>query len=115
MFMIVILGSIGLPLTNGFIGEFLLLFGVYEYSVWLSALAGLTIILGAVYMLRMYKRVMLGTESNQVQSFPDLKWNESLALGLIVLVIIVMGVYPKPVMDLAEPALQIILNQSIIK
>ena len=115
MFMIVVLGSIALPLTNSFIGEFLLLFGVYEYNVWLSVLSGLTIILGAVYMLRMYKKVMLGTESHQVQSFPDLKWNESLALGLIVVVIIGMGIYPKPVLDLAEPALQIILNQSIIK
>lgn len=115
MFMVIVLGSIALPLTNGFIGEFLLLYGVYEYNIWLSVLAGTTIILGAVYMLRMFKKVMLGNVSSQIQSFPDLKWNESLALGLLVIVIVAMGIYPKPVMDLAEPALQIILNASIIK
>ena len=113
MFMVIVLGSIALPLTNGFIGEFLLLYGVFEYNIWLSVFAGLTIILGAVYMLRAYKKIMLGTESMQVQSFPDLKWNESLALGIIVVVIIVMGVYPKPVMELANPALQLILNNTI--
>ena len=115
MFMVIVLGSIALPLTNGFIGEFLLLYGVYEYNAWLAALAATTIIFGAVYMLRMYKKVMLGNTGAQIQSFPDLKWNESLALGIIVLVIIFMGVYPKPVMDLAEPALQLILDRSIIK
>ena len=115
MFILIVLGSIALPLTNGFIGEFLLLYGVYEYNTWLSVFAGLTVILGAVYMLRMYKKVMLGSPGNVVQSFPDLRWNESLALGLIVVVILVMGVYPKPVLDLAEPALQILLDKSIIK
>ncbi len=115
MFMVIVLGSIGLPLTNGFIGEFLLLYGVYEYNIWLSVFAGLTVILGAVYMLRMFKKVMLGNESSQVQSFRDLRWNESLALGVIVLVIIVMGIYPKPVFDLVEPSLQLILNNAIIK
>ena len=114
MFMIIVLGSIGLPLTNGFIGEFLLLYSVYDYNIWLAVFAGLTIILGAVYMLRMYKKVMLGNESVAIQSFPDLKWNESLVLGMIALVIIALGVYPKPIMDLAEPALQLILNRYII-
>ena len=113
MFMIIILGSIALPLTNGFIGEFLLLYGVYEYNTWLAVFAGLTIILGAVYMLRAYKKIMLGTENVQVQSFPDLKWNETLALGMLVLVILVMGIYPKPVMELAMPALQLILENTV--
>ncbi len=115
MFMIILLGSVALPLTNGFIGEFLLLYGVYEYNTWLSVFAGLTIILGAIYMLRMFKKVMLGKEGALVQSFPDLRWNESLALGIIVVLVIVMGVYPKPIMDMAEPALQVILNYSVIK
>ena len=114
MFMVIILGSVALPLTNGFIGEFLLLYGVYEYNTWLAVFAGLTIILGAVYMLRMYKKVMLG-DAGAVQSFHDLKWNESLVLGIIVIVIIVMGIYPQPVLEMAEPALQEILNRSVIK
>jgi NADH-quinone oxidoreductase subunit M len=115
LFMIVVLGSVALPLTNGFIGEFLLLFGVYKYNTWLSAFAGLTIILGAVYMLRMFQRVMLGDINENVPVFADLRWNEKIVLGVIALVIIVLGIYPKPVFDIAEPALQIILKNAIIK
>jgi NADH-quinone oxidoreductase subunit M len=115
LFMIVVLGSVALPLTNGFIGEFLLLFGVYEYNTWLSVFAGLTIILGAVYMLRMFQRVMLGNVNENITSFPDLMWNEKIVLGVIAAVIIVLGIYPKPIMDMAEPALKLILEQAIIK
>ena len=60
IFMIILLGSIGLPLTNGFIGEFLLLFGIFEINGWAAAIAGLTIIFGAIYMLWMFQRTMLG-------------------------------------------------------
>ncbi|MFZ1675764.1 MAG: hypothetical protein WAT91_00745, partial [Saprospiraceae bacterium] len=85
----------------------------YEYNTWLSVFAGLTIILGAVYMLRMFKKVMLGPTSLPAEGFTDLQWNEMLALGIIVVLVIVMGVYPKPILQLAEPALQLILNKSI--
>jgi NADH-quinone oxidoreductase subunit M len=115
MFMVVVLGSVALPLTNGFIGEFLLLFGVYEYNTWLSVFAGLTIILGAVYMLRMFQKVMLGNTNEHTAVFPDLLWNEKLVLGILVIAIIVMGVYPKPVFEIAEPALKLILNNALIK
>ncbi|MES2560428.1 MAG: NADH-quinone oxidoreductase subunit M [Bacteroidota bacterium] len=115
LFMVVVLGSVALPLTNGFIGEFLLLFGVYEYNTWLSVFAGLTIILGAVYMLRMFQRTMLGNVNEHITSFPDLKWNEKIVLGVIAGVIILLGIYPKPVFDIAEPALQLILGKSIGK
>ena len=115
LFMIVVLGSVALPLTNGFIGEFLLLFGVYEFNTWLSVFAGLTIILGAVYMLRMFQRTMLGNVSENITTFPDLMWNEKIVLGVIAAVIILLGVYPKPVFDIAEPALQLILDKSIVK
>jgi NADH-quinone oxidoreductase subunit M len=64
-FVIIMLGNIALPLTNGFVGEFILLKSVYDYNAWLAALAGLSVILGAVYTLRTYQRVMLG-ESNSV-------------------------------------------------
>lgn len=111
MFMIIVLGSVALPLTNGFIGEFLLLYGVYEYNTWLSVFAGLTIILGAVYMLRMFKKIMLGPTSLPAEGFVDLQWNETLVLGILVVLIIGMGIYPKPILDLAGPALQSLLNK----
>lgn len=114
MFIVIVLGSVALPLTNGFIGEFLLLYGVYEYNTWLSAFAGLTIILGAVYMLRMFKKVMLGNAGTRVPEFTDLYWNEKMALGILVVVIIAMGIYPKPIMEWTEPVLQTILNKTVI-
>ncbi|MFI5221730.1 MAG: NuoM family protein [Bacteroidia bacterium] len=115
LFMVVVLGSVALPLTNGFIGEFLLLYGVYEYNSWLSVFAGLTIILGAVYMLRMFQRVMLGKTTETTTVFADLKWNETLVLGIIAVVIIAMGIYPKPIFNLAQPSLEIILKAAALK
>ena len=115
LFMVVVLGSVALPLTNGFIGEFLLLFGVYEYNTWLAVFAGLTIILGAVYMLRMFQKVMLGNTGDNTSVFADLKWNEHVVLGVLVVAIIVLGIYPKPIFDIAQPSLELILNKAIIK
>ena len=115
LFMIVVLGSVALPLTNGFIGEFLLLFGVYKYNTWLAVFACLTIILGAGYMLRMFQNTMLGNTNATTQNFADLNWSETLVLGIIALVIIVMGIYPKPIFELVQPSLDIILNKALAK
>ncbi len=115
LFLIIVLGSVALPLTNGFIGEFLLLFGVYKYNTWLAVFAGLTIILGAVYMLRMFQNTMLGNTNENTANFTDLKWNETIVLGIIAMAIFVMGIYPKPIFDLVEPALNIILNEALPK
>ncbi len=115
LYMVIVLGSVALPLTSGFIGEFLLLFGIYQYNTWLSVFAGLTIILGAVYMLRMFQKVMLGEPSDASNKFAPLYWNEQLVLGIIVVAILAIGVYPKPIFDMAQSSLEIILSKAIIK
>jgi NADH-quinone oxidoreductase subunit M len=112
-FMIVVLAAVGLPLTNSFIGEFLLLYGVYEYNTWLSVAAGLTIILGAVYMLRMYQNVMLGETNENTIGFTDLHWSELAVFVPVIAVIFVMGVYPKPILNIIQPALDNILTYSL--
>ncbi|EOR93133.1 NADH-ubiquinone oxidoreductase chain M [Arcticibacter svalbardensis MN12-7] len=101
-FLIIILGSIALPLTNGFIGEFLLLFGIYQYNIWAALIAGLTIILGAVYMLRLYQRVMLGTTNALTVGFKDIDGTEKLVLGVVCALIIIIGVYPNPILHISE-------------
>jgi NADH-quinone oxidoreductase subunit M len=111
VFLIIILGTVALPGTNGFIGEFLLLYSVYDYNVWLGAIAGLTIIFGAVYMLRMYQKVMLGTTNNLTITFTDIKGTEKVVLYTICLLIIVMGIYPKPILQLSEASVQHLLEQ----
>jgi NADH-quinone oxidoreductase subunit M len=105
---------VDLPLTNGFIGEFMLLYGIYSYNTWLAVFAGLTIILGAVYMLRMFQHTMLGNTNNLTATFEDLKWNEWTVLGVIAVVIFVVGIYPKPILDLTAPSIDAILNKTMI-
>lgn len=111
--MILTLASVGLPTTNGFIGEFLLLYGVYKYNTWLAVVAGLTIILGAVYMLRMYQHVMLGKTKEATYNFSDLSLSELAVFVPLIVAIFLFGVYPKPIMQLAQPALETILNYSL--
>lgn len=104
LFLVVLLGSVALPLTNGFIGEFLLLNGVYQYNAWIAAFAGLSVILGAVYMLRSYQSIMLGNPVLQTEGFAPLEGSEKATLYIICAAIIVFGVYPKPLLDIAEPS-----------
>ena len=110
-FLIIVLGTVALPGTNGFIGEFLLLFSVYSYNAWLGLIAGLTIIFGAVYMLRMYQKVMLGTTNELTIGFTDIKGTEKVVLYIICVLIVVMGVYPKPILHLSEASVQHLLEQ----
>jgi len=109
-FMILLLGSIGIPFTNGFIGEFLLLFGISEVNIWLAALAGLTIIFSAVYMLWMYQRTMLGNPNEISQRVSDISLTETIPLIPIVIMVIWIGVFPNFFLHMAEPAIREIMN-----
>lgn len=109
--LIIVFGTVALPGTNGFIGEFLLLMGVYQYNVWIAALAGLTIIFGAVYMLRMYQNVMLGKTNELTIGFTDIKGSEKVVLYVICILIIALGVYPKPILHLSEASVQHLIEQ----
>nr|MBC7613362.1 NADH-quinone oxidoreductase subunit M [Pseudopedobacter sp.] len=110
-FLIIILGTVALPLTNGFIGEFLLLNGIYQYEMWFSAVAGLTIIFGAVYMLRMYKNVMQGQLNELTSTFKDIRGSEMVVLSIICTLIIVIGVYPQPILHISEAAVNGLISQ----
>jgi NADH-quinone oxidoreductase subunit M len=113
IFMILLLGSIALPLTNGFVGEFLILLGLFGYNPWISLVAGTTIIFGAVYMLWMYQRVVLGNMPNELTGkSADLNLKEMLTLIPLVTMVLWIGFYPKPFLQLAEPAIRTILNLS---
>jgi NADH-quinone oxidoreductase subunit M len=110
-FLIILLGTVALPLTNGFIGEFLLLMGVYNYSLIMSAIAGLTIILGAVYMLRMYQRVMLGVTNERTLQFAEIAGSEKIVLLIICVLVVAIGVYPKPILHISEAAVINLVEQ----
>src|SRR5690606_17202737 len=103
-FLVIVMGAVGLPLTNGFIGEFLLLIGIYEYGLWYAVFGGLTLIFGAVYLLRMYQKIMLGEHHERTADFVDVKGTEWTVLAVVVIIVIGIGVYPKPLLELSEAA-----------
>jgi NADH-quinone oxidoreductase subunit M len=110
-FMIILLGTVALPVTNGFPGEFLLLLGLFRFNVLIAAIAGTTIILGAVYMLRVYQKVMLGP-SPEKSELPDNKLSgyEIAALLPLAILVFFIGCYPNFVLGLAGPAVKNLLD-----
>jgi NADH-quinone oxidoreductase subunit M len=110
LFMIALLGSVGLPSTSGFIGEFLTLFGIYQTNIMISCFMAAGIILGAVYMLKLYKSVMLGQITNdEVGNFKDLYSYEILAISPLCLVIIYLGMMPSTMLNMFEQSVDKIL------
>ena len=109
IFLVIIsLANIGLPLTNGFIGEFLMFSGLFQFNPWFMAVAGLGIILAAVYTLNMVQKVIFGQSNELTATATDLKGNELLVLSIIVVIIIVLGVYPKPMLDLVSSTTELV-------
>lgn len=110
VFVIIMLGSVALPLTSGFVGEFLLINSVFQYNAAIGAIAGLTMILGAVYMLRSFQYTMLGESNARTQNFLDLSSNEKIVLYPIAALVILMGIYPAPLLKISEAAVENLLN-----
>jgi len=106
-FMVVMLGSVALPLTSGFPGEFMMLAGLFAYNPYIAAVAGVSVVLGAVYMFRLYQRSMYA--ELKVEKFEDLDSTESIAAIIIVALILVFGLYPGFITSLAEPAINALL------
>jgi NADH-quinone oxidoreductase subunit M len=104
MFMIVMLASVALPGTFNFVGEFTLLYSLYSANIWFAVIAGTTIILGAVYMLKMFQHVMLGEANSKI--FQSITTNETIVFVVIIVVLLFFGLFPKPITDLITPALQ---------
>ena len=113
---IVLMASLGLPLTIGFVGEFLSLLGFYKYSPILTFIGSLTIVLGVIYMLSMYKRTFFGKLVKvENKSLKDIFGRELVALGALVVVIIGLGIYPKIILAPLNPTLNQLINVMEIK
>lgn len=117
---IIALANIALPLTNAFIGEFLMFTGVFtsnvsKFNYIYTAVSGLTIILSAVYTLNMIQKIFFGNTNSVTAGAKDIVLNEKLVLGILVVMIVVIGVYPKPLLELTQPTVDAILNKMITK
>jgi NADH-quinone oxidoreductase subunit M len=111
-FMIFTLSSIGLPLTNGFVGEFLILLGAFKANMAYGILAASGVVLAACYMLWMYQRVIFGKVSKpENEGLKDLSGRERLVLIPLVLLVFWIGIYPGPFLSRIEPAVKQILTQ----
>jgi len=111
IFGVMLMASVGLPLTFGFVGEFLVLLGFYQVSPMMTILAGTSIILGAVYMLRVMKLAFFGPLDNEEnKKLKDLNRRETWSLIPLVAIVIWLGVYPKPVLGPIDNSVKALLT-----
>ena len=115
VFMVFTLGALGLPGTSGFIGEFLILMGTFKKNFLVATIASLGVILGAAYMLWLYKRIIFGQIINQeIKSLVDLKKFETIILVSLVLPILFFGFYPEPLMSSIETSISNLIEMSTL-
>ncbi len=102
-FMIFMLASVGLPLTGGFIGEFLVIVGAFQVNTWVALLTASGMVLGAAYMLYLYRQVIFGALTKRdLMSLLDMNWREKLIFAPLILLTFWMGIYPEPLLNVME-------------
>jgi NADH-quinone oxidoreductase subunit M len=107
IFLIMTMSSIGLPTLNGFIGEFLILFGAFRANLWWAVIAGSGVVLGAAYMLWLYQRTMFGkVENPKNENLPDLSVREFATFVPLIVLAVWIGIYPAPFLTRVEPTVK---------
>ena len=108
------LANTGLPGTSGFVGEFLVILASFNASFWYSALAAVTLVLGAAYTLWLVKRVIFGpVTSPRVAALEDLNGREFVVLSALALAVLVVGVWPAPLLKVMQPSIHHLVAQAI--
>lgn len=111
LFFIMALANVALPLTNAFVGEFLMFSGLFQYNVYASSLALLSIILAAVYTLNMMQKVFYGNTLPATENTTEVKRNVQFSLAVLSIIIIVLGVYPSPLINLTKDTVLFIIGK----
>ena len=106
VFTLAMLSSIGLPGLNGFVGEFLALLGTFKGARWWGVVAASGVILAALYMLWAYQRVFHGKAEGENATMRDLTLSEGLTMAPLCILIVFLGIYPKPMLDRIEPSVK---------
>lgn len=117
LLVVVAFANIALPLTNSFVGEFLMFNGIFnssvtKYNVVFTTVAIISIILAAVYTLNMVQKIFYGHTSTLTASGRDIRLNEKVALSVVVLLIVVFGVYPEPLLNLTNGVVDLLLKKA---
>jgi NADH-quinone oxidoreductase subunit M len=110
LLVIVALANVALPLTNAFIGEFLMFNGLFKFNVWYAAIGGISIILSAIYTLKMIQNIFYGNSNSVTAGAVDINWFEKASLAVIVVAIFMMGIYPRPMFQMANDTVTMILG-----
>jgi NADH-quinone oxidoreductase subunit M len=109
------MANVGLPGTSGFVGEFMVILSAFKASFWLAFLAAMTLILGAAYSLWLVKRVIFGPVVNEgVASLHDINAREGLVLGSLAVVVLLVGVWPAPVVDVLHASVGNLLQHVVV-
>jgi NADH-quinone oxidoreductase subunit M len=110
-FMVFTLANAGLPGTSGFVGEFLSLTGAFRINTWVAFLATTGIILSAAYALWLYRRIVFGKlEKASLKAIADLTWREVAVMTPLVLLTILFGFYPAPVLDMSAASVEALIK-----
>ena len=110
VFTVVMLSSVGLPGLNGFVGEFLILVGTFVTHRWWAVVSTAGVILAALYLLWAYQRVFHGTPTGDNVGLPDMTWRERAVMAPLVVLIVFLGVYPRPVLDRINPSVDALVE-----
>ena len=111
VFTLVMLSSVGLPGLNGFVGEFLILLGAFSSARWWAVVAATGVILAALYLLWAYQRSFHGPAEGDNATMRDMSMSELLGILPLLVLIVFMGVYPKPVLDRIEPSVDALIDR----
>jgi len=106
------LANSGLPGTSGFVGEFLVIIAAFKANFWYALAAGMTLILGAAYTLWLVKRVIFGEVANHhVAEMQDLNLREFFNLGLLAVAVLVVGLWPAPLLEVMQETVRHLVEQ----
>jgi NADH-quinone oxidoreductase subunit M len=114
MVVVFAMANVGLPGTSGFVGEFMVILASFKANFWIALLAALTLIIGASYTLWMVKRVIFGDVQNEgVAKLKDVNKREAWMLGSLVVLIILVGIWPNPLLDLMHATIEHLAQQAL--
>lgn len=111
LFVVLALANIALPLTNAFVGEFMMFNGLFRYNIWMAAIGGISIILAAVYTLNMIQRIFYGKTNVVTAKAIDINTGTKLMLVVLVVAVLVLGVYPQPMIQLTNDSVLTVLSK----